>query len=288
MWRCKECTELVSTRHQLLQHYRLSHSHFGRAHRYPCIYQDCPCSFKTRSALKTHLSRYHVNVSSDPSTEVLTFTCVFCPGTLLSSSAEYFSHLKTHLKKYETVTCMYRGCSFQSNIYATFKSHTYRKHATCTPNDFKDGVVNVAKTSQQISEELDQQFDEVSDSEEPGPSHCIESDNTGNENLQDQIIQKLASVLLKLEIYSHVPSSTIDELLAELHFLFNSAVLPVTNGIAVDVFKRYDLHIDPSIIDELNTAISSQNPLLRAIATNGQLSTSYKRNNYYKEHFKVV
>lgn len=147
--------------------------------------------------------------------------------------------------------------------------------------------MKVTKTSEQLSEELDQQFD-VIDIAEPGPSQGLIESDIVNENLQDTIIQKLASVLLKLEIYSHVPSSAIDELLAELHFLFNSAVLPASNSVTVDIFKKHDLHIDQSIIDELSTAISSQNPLVKAIATDGQLATSYKRNQYYKEHFKVV
>lgn len=112
MWRCKQCTETVPTRYQLLKHYKLNHCHFGRGHSYPCTYYDCPCSFKTWSALKTHLSRYHVNVSSEASTEVVTFTCVLCPGSVLSSSAQYFTHINNHLKNYETVSCMFRNCSF--------------------------------------------------------------------------------------------------------------------------------------------------------------------------------
>lgn len=290
MWRCKQCTEAVSTRYLLLKHYKLKHGHFGRGHSYPCTYSDCPCSFKTWSALKTHLSRYHVNVSSEASTEVLTFTCVLCPGSVLSSSRDYFSHINNHLKNYETVTCMFQNCLFQSNIYTTFRSHKSRKHGTWTLKDFKAGVVKVAKTSDQLSEELeDQSFEElVTDLAEPGSSQGVVESDIGNENLQDTIIQKLSSVLLKLEIYSHVPSSAIDELLAELHFLFASAVLPISNSTAGDLFKKHDLHIDQSIINELSIAISTQNPLLKAIATDGQLATAYKRNQYYKEHFKVV
>lgn len=115
----------------------------------------------------------------------------------------------------------------------------------------------------------------------------IETD-TENENLQDTIIQKLASVLLKLEIYSHVPSSTVDEFLEELHFIFTSAVVPISNSIAIDIFKKHDLHVDQLIINELSLAISTHSALAKAIAKDLPLASAFKRQQYYKDHFKVV
>ena len=141
MWRCKQWTETQSTRYQLLKHYKLKHGHFGQRHPYPCTYYECPCSFKTWNALKTHLSRCHVESLPVLSAELVTFTCYLCPGSVYSSSREYYSHISTHLKRYETVTCMFENCSFQTNIYTTFTSHKSRKHGTCTVKDFKVGVV---------------------------------------------------------------------------------------------------------------------------------------------------
>lgn len=52
--------------------------------------------------------------------------------------------------------------------------------------------------------------------------------------------------------------------------------------------KMHDLHVDQLIIDELSVAISTQNPLVKAIAKDGPQATSLKRKQYYKEHFKIV
>ena len=76
--------------------------------------------------------------------------------------------------------------------------------------------------------------------------------------------------------------------LEELHFIFTSAVVPISNSTAVDVFKKHDIHVDQLVIDELSLAISTHNPLLKAIAKDGPLATAFKRKQYYNEHFKVV
>lgn len=66
---------------------------------------------------------------------------------------------------------------------------------------------------------------------------CTDDAETGPDLDSDQltkmriwkIIHKFASVLLKLNINSHIPSSAVDVLLEDLHFVFTSAVVPITN-----------------------------------------------------------
>lgn len=282
MWKCRQCAESVLTRYQLLKHYRLKHGHYGQRHSYPCTYYECPCSFKTWNALKTHLSRCHID-SSSRSGEPVIFTCSLCPGSELISVKEYFSHVNNHLKCFETVTCIFQNCSFQTNIYGTFKSHKNRKHGNCTEKDFKPEVLKGFVNEDQLSEEH-LTDDRENHSNSSGPSF-VEAEN---ENLQETIIRKFAAVLLKLEIFSHVPSSAIDELLEELHFIFTSAVVPVSNTTAVEVFRRHKVQADFQIINEVNLAINANNPVVKAIAKGGPLSTSFKRKQYYKEYFEVL
>lgn len=125
---------------------------------------------------------------------------------------------------------------------------------------------------------------------------CTDDAETGPDLDSDQltkmriwkIIHKFASVLLKLNINSHIPSSAVDVLLEDLHFVFTSAVVPITNGVAVDVVKTHDLSVDQLVIDELSIVFSNHNPLVKAIAEDGPLATAFKRKQYYKQHFKVV
>ena len=121
MWCCKGCTETVSSRSKLLHHYKLKHSHFGLSSRYPCTYQHCPCTFKTWNALIVHQSKIHS--TGAPHKKEAIFSCHICSCSDLTSEKDYFSHINAHLKRNETVICMFLGCDFKTNIYCTFKSH---------------------------------------------------------------------------------------------------------------------------------------------------------------------
>jgi hypothetical protein len=74
MWKCKGCSELVSSRFQLLHHYKLKHPHYGRTVRYLCTYIDCPCAFKTWNALIVHQSHVHSTEVTTNLTEKCSFT----------------------------------------------------------------------------------------------------------------------------------------------------------------------------------------------------------------------
>ncbi len=287
MWKCKQCAEAVSTRYQLLKHYKLEHSHFGQRLSIPCTYYDCPCSFKSWNALKTHLSRCHGEVSAATNSELVTFTCILCPASVILSSREYFSHINTHLKRYETVSCVFQNCSFQTNIYTTFKTHKSRNHGPCTVKDFKVELVKSIYVNHEDRPSEELPSDVAKTGFDKNAHDFIETD-TDNERLEDRI-QKFASVILKFgNFLSHVPSTAIDEFLEELHFIFSSAVVPISNSTANDVFKKHDIHVDNLVIDELTPAISTHNPLVKAIAKDGPIASAFKRKQYYKKHFKVV
>ncbi|KAJ0003222.1 hypothetical protein NQD34_008320 [Periophthalmus magnuspinnatus] len=140
MWQCKLCQKVVSTRTRLFRHYKLVHVSRPL---YPCIYLDCPCTFKTFKTLYSHTSRVHPHKKH---ITVATFSCHLCTFSGLAAEKEYFSHINTHLKSSETVHCMFKGCSYQTNIYGTFKSHKTRKHTPYTLEDFKPGIVNTIES----------------------------------------------------------------------------------------------------------------------------------------------
>lgn len=109
-----------------------------------------------------------------------------------------------------------------------------------------------------------------------------------DENIEDLLVKKCATVLLKLEVSSHVSTCAIDELLEELHFILSSAVVPTSNTLAADIFRKHNLQINQSIINKLSATLSSCNPLVKAIAKGGPLATTFNCKQYYKDYFKVV
>lgn len=58
-WKCKYCPASCDKRAQLLKHYRLKHGTYARTERFPCLHQECMCTFKSLNALHSHLSRFH-------------------------------------------------------------------------------------------------------------------------------------------------------------------------------------------------------------------------------------
>lgn len=95
-------------------------------------------------------------------------------------------------------------------------------------------------------------------------------------------------ILLKLEVFSHVPTSAIDNLLEGLHFLFTTSALPLTNSLTLAVLKEHNIEVSASLVNELCTALYTGNPLLRSIAKGGSLETTFKRKKFYYEKFNVV
>ena len=95
---CKICSFHSDKRSGLLKHYRLRHGNTVRSQSVACLYQDCPCSFKTFNALKIHLSRCHVEkvVQSGPPS----FTCLRCRSGFYDSEKSYFEHIGSHLISY--------------------------------------------------------------------------------------------------------------------------------------------------------------------------------------------
>ncbi len=56
MWPCKVCDITLSTRYELLKHFRLKHLNYGRKCRYTCPYADCYMSrFKWRTSCSFNL-----------------------------------------------------------------------------------------------------------------------------------------------------------------------------------------------------------------------------------------
>lgn len=218
--------------------------------------------------------------------ELSTFSCHVCKCKNLSNEREYFVHINTHLRRNEIVSCMFVGCSFQTCIYGTFKSHKSRIHTPHTLTDFVPGIVTTRTLS---SPSLLDSFEDCQEDcvEDVVPVTSLDCEGQYNA-LQIRVEQALAAALLKLEYLVHMPGIAIDELLQELDYLLSSASFPLSQGFVSKVLERHNLKVDDSVVTEIAAAVCSSNPIHRAIEKGGPLSTSYRRKQYYKEKFSVV
>ena len=121
-WACEICRFETPRKTDLLKHYRLRHGHGGES--LPCLYWEC-CCLKHGAACEPtcHSIRDTVTLST-----VLSFKCSCCPLNTISTAREYFEHIGHHLKKQETMCCVFENCPFKTNICGTFASHRSRKH----------------------------------------------------------------------------------------------------------------------------------------------------------------
>ncbi len=59
MWKCKYCIFDSAKRGVLLKHYRLKHGAHTKTVPFPCLHNDCLCTFNSISCLKVHLAKIH-------------------------------------------------------------------------------------------------------------------------------------------------------------------------------------------------------------------------------------
>lgn len=269
-WLCKICNFTSSKRLDLLKHSRLQHGHFGRNQSISCLHSDCPCTFRTWGALRTHLSRHHSQTTKPG--HLLSFTCLVCNLCCFDNERQYFEHIGSHLKRFETVPCVFKGCDYKTNIYTTFHSHKSRKHNPHSVEDFKTSVFH----------QYQNQPDEESDFVEC-ENHCdsvIEED----EDLSKILIKRLGLLFLKFECIFNVSKTCIDELVDELHFLTASASGPIIKEIVLSTLRKHGCTFEDSVISELVKDLCQLNPFSTALGVDGPLSSQYRREQFIKEH----
>ncbi len=276
-WSCKICSFRSSKLLDLLKHYRLKHLHTGQGRSLPCLYSDCPCSFKGWGALRTHLSRDHTQ--SEQSGQIASFSCLVCNSCSYHTERQYFEHLGVHLKKHETVHCVFKDCDYNTNIYSTFASHKSRKHNPHCLEDFKHTVFQTHSSQETADNSCLLDESEVS------------SDETlvkEGEDLGKAIFDELFSLLLKLHCIFNVPSRCINEIVEEFQFITSSASAPIIKCIVHDTFENHNCAVEEFVITDLVKRICQLNPISAAFSEEGPLGTAYKINQYLKEHFSIV
>lgn len=175
---------------------------------------------------------------------------------------------------------MFEGCSYQTNLCSSFRTHKWRKHQSCTVNDFRSEIIVTSSLSSNLSESLDSDLNEEVQLHEPNvedPRDC-----------EKEFELKLASLLLKLEHAYLVSSAAIHELLEELQHLIGTVSVPLCLKTINQVLGDNDCHVEASIAEELATVLCASHPVQKAIAKQGPLGSSWKRKSYYKREFGVV
>lgn len=273
-WQCKICKSVSTTKGSLLKHYRLQHSTFGRGALQPCPHKNCPCTFKTQSGLRTHLSRYH-STGESSSSSVAAFKCSICKACC-STEKDFFHHIGNHLKSHETVFCVFNGCDFKTNIYNTFLKHKSRKHNQCTRKDFKNVVLLNCQTECVNLDVLAEreQVDIAVDCESKVSSHTV--------------LEKIGLLLLQLGSVYNVSVKCIDQLVEELHFISSSVSLDSVKNLIKSAFSSNKFSVDQAFLNDLAEQLCNSHPISIALGASSPLTSAFKRRRFFKDHFQYV
>ena len=275
-WQCKICKNVSATKGNLLRHYRLQHATYGRGQSQPCLYGSCPCTFKTQSALRTHLSRYHSATESPQPNITSNFKCLVC-DVICSTEKDFFQHIGNHLKVHETVFCVFEGCNFRTNIYNTFLKHKSRRHQPYALSDFKQAVY----------ERHGNQTDDLSDIPEASADEGTSLD-CDPECASNLVLKRIGLLLLKLKTICNASVKCIDALVEDLHFISSSASVAVVRNTLDSTLRVNECIVDQAIITDLAEQLCNFHPISTALGAGGPLSSAFRRRSYFKEHFQCV
>lgn len=86
----------------------------------------------------------------------------------------------------------------------------------------------------------------------------------------------------------HVPKHAIQAIIDEFNDISSLSKFHTTE-ILKEVFAKHNIEVDKEVIQEIsNTVLKKNNPVLVTTAEKGKLSTDYRRNRYFREHFSII
>ncbi len=261
-----------------------------RTEPFPCLHQECPCTFKSFNALNVHLSRLHTKTpDQQPSVDVdlpVKFCCLSCGFAETCSETDYFTHRHTaHLKVNHKVRCPYEDCHFESSVYSTFKAHKSKVHKEQNWKRFKSeiiGQVYVNPDSEDPAQDQMSHADDVEELEE-------ESEEASEHDLHDlekQLEHNLASLPLKMRAVLHIPESAVQEVIQQLYAIKELSE-PLMHNRVRAVLKKYYADMDESVVREVATVVSESN-MMTFCAKDGPLGPAKRRAAYVRREFPLV
>lgn len=284
LWKCMYCPFLCDKRAQLFKHYRLKHGSYARTEPFPCLHQECLCTFKSLNALKVHLSRLHTKpLEQQPTTDLpVKFCCLSCRFSESCTETDYFSHLhNAHLKVNHKISCPYKDCDFESSVYSTFKAHKSKAHKNNSWKRFKSEITG-CDHDQDDAQEQTSHADDMAEFEKA----IEEVSENDTHDLEKQLEHNLASLLLKMQTVMHIPESSVQEILQQLCQI-NKLTEPLMHNKVRATLNKYFDNIDDTVVSEITSAVSECN-MMSFCAKDGPLGTTKKRIAYVRKEFPLV
>ena len=207
--------------------------HDSFLHKVMCQLKGCQREFSNVSMLKTHIKTCHrqprtstVSLRQNQLIEELAhLRCLQteCGRQTVSTLADLKKHLKCHTDKRDMVFCPFAGCSYETNVSGSFKSHLSRKHPLQQVQGLKSEIVSEAsrgviedvtansevagKTTEDHFDELIEQSDEDEDSLDLIDDALLDEEN---------FVKSLSIVFNNWMNVAGIPYSTVNLIVSEV------------------------------------------------------------------------
>lgn len=107
-------------------------------------------------------------------------------------------------------------------------------------------------------------------------------------DLDSEILEhKLASLFLRMQCLLHVPKHVIQTIIDEFNDILSLSKFHTTE-ILKEVFAKHNIEVEEEFIQEISNTILEKNPVLVTTSEKGKLSTDYRRNRYFRQHFSII
>ncbi|XP_071337763.1 uncharacterized protein [Trachinotus anak] len=85
----------------------------------------------------------------------------------------------------------------------------------------------------------------------------------------------------------HVSKHAIQAIIEEFNDILSLSKFHTTE-ILKEVFAKHNIEVEEEIIQEISNSVFDKNPVLVTTSEKGTLSTDYRRNKYFREHFSII
>lgn len=178
-------------------------------------------------------------------------------------------------------------CQVWSPYKCLWATHKHWKHTPHTSQDFKVGIIcqrQLTGSEEPLDCEASAESNDHSSANYEVSTKCT----VWQRWKQCCCRVYIASLLLKLESVHNVSVRCIDEMVDNLHFIASSAPISAIRDIVVAHFKKNNQTTGNVFVSSLVEELCKSNPRSTALCASGSLSSSFRRQQYYKQKIKVV
>ena len=227
--------------------------------------------FQFVASFRSHIYKYHSNllfgIHHDDCTVTTETRCPVC-GDVFSSLRDVSSHYREHCEHGIAVQCLVKHCDSTFNVISSYTANMSRMHKNVSIGSLRDELL------QQVRAEESEVSNEV-----------VTSDGFDTDAVQDidrpDIKRNVALLFLKMKAEYCLADSTIQAIIDDFAQTFAVSSAYANHDIRSACAKH---GLSASDTEELIT-VGQTSIWSKAVS---ELSTGFKRNNYYRENFPFV